>query len=206
MIKMRCIVPLTTSAGGVFSLGANYNGDPSTASATECVISNGTTAFTFTNATAFEPVWDQMRCAGLAFKFVPSAPNEVTATATYAPIFFDHDRDGLESAIGSWTQSDFLESTNMRVKNALRPWKYYRKSIKYRMYNKIPALTDFNQDTPPQPNQNLWGQWHSATRSQFQTDDARGCHVGIFMTGGAASFTYGNIIVTGYFVYKDLIQ
>jgi len=69
-------------------------------------------------------LYDQFRVCAIKLTYIPTHPNDSTATAAYRPlyVFADYDAVGL-----SPTDALAVGYGNMKVKNAYRPWTYYIK-------------------------------------------------------------------------------
>lgn len=210
--KMKMTFDLRVDSNGVFKIGLNYNGAPnSTAVGSTMVLTYDNTGATVGHAftdTLDSDILDQVRCAGISLKFIPSFPNgAIQLTSGYQPFAIIYDRDGVEETFAAATFDDILQQVHRsKVKNIYKPWKTFHKSIKYGVYTKIPTPTESGSTI--EPNRNLWGMWHRSNTASAQTTSARGRHCMIVSkaldtTAFPTGSSLGTIVCTGYFQYKD---
>lgn len=209
--KMKMTFDLYVDSQGVFKIGLNYNGSPSSTNTNSTMVlaydNTGTVVGHAFTDTLDSTILDQIRCAGIGVKFIPSFPNgAIQLTQGYQPFAIIYDRDGVEETFANASFNDILQQVHKsKVKNLYKPWKTFHKSIKYGLYNKIPS----NSNTPANvPNSNLWGQWHKADTSLSTSTSAYGRHCMIVgkalsTTDFPAGTSLGTVVVTGYFQYKD---
>lgn len=201
---------LCVDSSGVFKIGLNYNGHPSSTNTSATMVlaydSSGTVVGHSFTDTLDSNILDQIRCAGIGVKFIPSFPNgAIQLTQGYQPFAIIYDRDGVEETFAAGTFNDILQQVHRcKIKNIYKPWKTFHKAIKYSLYNKTPSATI----PANSPNSNLWGQWHKADQSLATSTSAYGRHC--MIVGKALDTTefptgtsLGTVVVTGYFQYKD---
>lgn len=208
--KMKLTFDLRVNDQGVFKIGLNYNGNPSSTDPISSMVltydnTSTTVGHAFTD-TLDSAILDQIRCAGIGVKFIPSFPNgAIQLTQGYQPFAIIYDRDGVEESWDAGTFDDILQQVHKsKIKNLYKPWKTFHKAIKYSLYSKIPTVEPVNQLS----NTNLWGQWHRANTSLAVSNAAYGRHC--MIVGKALDTTdfpegtsLGTVVVTGYFQYKD---
>lgn len=196
-------------ASGIIKIGLNYNGDPADTTVNKTMVttydsSANAVGHAFTD-TLDSNILDQVRCAGISVKFIPSFPSgSIQLTYGYQPFAIIYDRDGIEEPFASTTFDQILQQVHRcKIKNMFKPWKTFHKSIKYGLYSKIPTVTGAST-----PNQNLWGAWHRSNDVTAWSSNAYGqhCHIvgkALNPTDWPNGTSLGTIVITGYFQYKD---
>lgn len=232
--KAKTIVPIN-SVNGTFAFGFNFNGRPESNNHGECMI-------LLKNITAPNPYgyqirdfpnmanqFDQMRCSGASFKWMPKWPPGSQEGFDYNPVYCVTDMDGIESPFSQWDPDTFIQQMGgISTRNFGRPFKIYRKAVKTRINTRIPTVYPSNKsfiadpDVPIEqrimPNVNLAGRWlplipvGGAASSipfivdKFESDVQRGCHFGMVGTTNINSeeaVLIGYMIVTTYHTLKD---
>lgn len=212
--KSTVVVPvMTQSAGagmafpGAFKLGINFNGSPyvATTSGSIVVYSEDSLLFPlkgvdFPGATSFYSLFAQCRCAAVKLRYVPSHQNDGSSIVLWKPMHYLYDYDGHELGLAAQTQANMCTHGAFGMKNLERPWKLYKKSLKYRQYTKIPSV---DIGDPTHGGQNMAGQWHGVGDAIAVTNTAYGTHLQLVLQDTTQGFFYGNIYITAYMMYKD---
>ncbi|AUM61841.1 capsid [uncultured virus] len=202
VVKDRVSIPVNSDGGGNIFFGFNYNGLPASTNANSAMIYDFANAggYAFTQASNFVNVYSQVRCMGMSMKFIPSAPNDIP-TVGFKPLYFATDPDGFEATATSLSEPDIMSVPKLRIRNLWRPAKQWTRTLKYGLsQSKIPT---FYAGGGPSPNQNIMGMWHSTQTPVAQTSAPFGIHQCMASYVNVATSGYGQLIVTGYFAYKD---
>lgn len=148
----------------------------------------------------FKSIWSMFRIAAVQMKYIPRHPNETAGTTLPGLGYVMYDRDGHEQAFSTWAPSNFETQSSRVLYSMQKPWKYFKRSMKYPMKSKIPTM---DPNTAVNNNQNLAGMWHGIGDSIGVTTGAFGCHIAMYIGDLTVSYSYGTIILTGYFCLKD---
>lgn len=168
--KVRYTQTLGSTGGGVIQV-------PISLTSPENVVSGSGTVEDWSSITA---LFDNFKVCALKLRYIPSFPNNTSATTAFAPLYsaVDYDEVNTSSCIG--TIAEAINYENMKVHNMYRPWKRYWKVRKLAFpgyavgYNEV--------DTPYNIGQMcLYGE------------------------GFTASTTYGQLIITYYIICKSRI-
>lgn len=208
MLKSRVVVLCTTDSNGDYVLGINCNGVlGTTVDVDACVIlNNGVGASMGSAASKLAEIYQMGRCSGVKIQWIPQIPNDTTAS--FKPCYITTDRDGFEgTALPPFGATQALEDEKVKVYNWQRPWKKFFRTAHYKVNTKIPTLVVGSASAPTTAsfNQNIWGQWHLATNSLYDTNAAQGCHIVVAVPGSTADTVYGTFIVTVYSKWSDRI-
>lgn len=143
-----------------------------------------------------------MRCAAIKVEYTPYFQNDPSSNFAYVPCESFYDKDGSSfTPFAAWPSYPALVQTPRRkTYNLARPWKRFVKSFKYPIVTKYPIA----EPTNPAAAGNPAGLWHYSKNGIGSFDSANSTHVGFFVDGSTASKTIGKVIITAYFVYRDI--
>lgn len=114
--KVRCTGPAATDGGGAIS----------TYIQTQVVDNAIDGSIPYIDVTYLSNLYDQFKVHAVKVRFIPSLPNNVSATTAYAPVYIAYDCDvSATNPIGSVNLA--LGYKNVKVKNLYRPWSVYYK-------------------------------------------------------------------------------
>lgn len=213
LFKQTCVIPLGTNSTGKFTMGINMNGAPSASTINRNIViytqDSALTPVTYQDFSVFNPalgvglkgIWSQMRMCAVKLRFIPYHSQDESTIMVPGNLFTVWDMDGHEKALSLFNNED-VYSNSFKVLSMIRPWKIYRRSLKYRLRSKIPATSP---NVVANNNQNLAGLWHGVGDCIGTSDNTFGCHLIIHTSNATNSFTFGNIVITGYFQLKDRI-
>lgn len=214
--KSTCKVPVVTQGvvgGGIlgkFFLGINFNGSPYVATTTGSIVihSQDSLLFPFVGlslpgASSFYNLYAACRCAAVKIKYIPHHQNDGSSVVLWRPMYHTYDYDGHESTLAGASVNNLMTHGSFRTKNMERPWKVYKKSLKYKPRTRIP-IPEIGDPTTSQ--QNIAGMWHGVGDAIAVTENAYGTHLQFFMEDNTQGFLHGTIFVTVYMVYKDRLS
>lgn len=164
--KLRATIAVDSDAGGVISGGANNS--PSG----------------YQDWTSISNLFDSYRACGIAVKYIPDKPNDLSATTGYKPLYVVGDPNSPTQPLTSTNTA--IQYENMKVVNMYRPWKYWYK------FPKVASV-------PLENNIILQGGFQSS--SGANTNAFGG--VWWYGTGYDVSDNYGTMIVTLYMMARD---
>lgn len=199
-IQSRGIMSLAM-ATGVFKLGINANGSP-TSNDIYCHLAYGSGPSFTKSDTIFElkNVWSSCRMAAVKIQFIPTLPNDTSATVDFKPLYIHYDVDGFEHDWANITEANILKTgPGTKIKNLYKPWKYFIKFPKRKVYNREFAA---NKLSTVQGSENYAGQWHDMGNGTCEITKNNACHVIMYGQGTGAT-VYGQLIFTMYWVLKD---
>lgn len=206
VIEDRVVFPVACAnndreAGFAF----NFNGSPSLSTNEGMLCSFDGLAVTYFSFIKFDQLkllYEQVRCRWVKFQFIPRLPNDTAAVANYSPFYIIKERDGLDNGVlssGRVLDIDQISTEpSMKVKNWVRPWKLFQRSIKYPVLNKVPSNVDSENST----GDNLMGLWHGINNSIGRLDATNGPHIWGQTGQGVNSGVLGTMVVTASFCLK----
>lgn len=131
----------------------------------------------------YAALYDQYRVCAIKFQWIPTLPNNESATAVFQPFYTIYDQD---SAPAATTTNALIQYSNLRVKNLYKPWKVYYKvarSFSSQVSNVVVgSLGWYDTDVPS-----------AVGRILFSTG-SEAC---------SASVQYGRMICTYYIAFKN---
>ena len=214
--KSTCQIPVNTQGGspklypGKFFLGINFNGSPYQNTTDKSIILHSQDSLltplvglALPGSTQFYGLYAQCRCAAVKLKYIPHHQNDGSSIVLWRPMYITYDYDGHEGTLVGASVNNLMTHGSFRTKNLERPWKYYKKSLKYRKFSKIPC-PEIGDPTTSQ--QNIAGMWHGVGDAIASTENAYGTHIQMFMEDATQGFLHGTIFCTVYMVYKDRLS
>lgn len=219
---------LVTDTLGEFFIGVNFNGAVDNLGAPDdaalmCIVNNSytgsATGVPFQHVDKWKSLYGQCRVAAVKIKYIPAKGNNTSQTSLtgqaqpveWNPAVAHFDTDGYEVEYANWAQTKMLEEGKSRLLNMNRPWKIYKKSMKYKLNSKYWSRPPIGAGVTTS-HQNMPGMWHGVGDALSKTNGKYGCHIAIQGEGLPKSTTnpspelpyaLGTIIYTLYVQYGD---
>lgn len=214
--------PLTTMGSthlfpGKFFMGINFNGSPYQADPDKSIVVytqnsllTPKVGLSLPGASNFYTLYGMCRCAAVKIRYVPQHQNDGSSIALWRPGYIHYDYDGHEAGMYGQSLNNLVTHGNFKIKNMERPWKYYKKSKRYRVLTKIPTP---EQGDPTVGGQNIAGMWHGVGDAIADTGGLYGSHIQFMLDTVSTTpaytlndFEFGRVFVTVYMVYKDRLS